>query len=78
MNEYQALMIARAEHEQRNRSLAPVPDYPAANNIDQPGWVSRQAGRLLCTIGAGLSSLGKRLKREQTILIEAPSTLEAQ
>jgi hypothetical protein len=62
--DYTAQMIARIEHELRIRSLAPIPDdgYPLAD--EQPGWASRQAGRLLSALRIGLAVLGRPIKPE--------------
>ncbi len=65
MNEYNAIMIARAEHDQMIRSLPPVSEYGEAVMTDEPGWSSRQVGRFFSALGNGLTSLTSRLKRQQ-------------
>ena len=60
MNEYNAILIARTEYEQRNQSLAPVSEYGANVRDAEPGWLSKQAGHWLSVVGNGLAALGKR------------------
>lgn len=72
MNPYTEIMTARAEQEQRNRSLPTVPDFESMAYREQPGWVSKQTGRLINALGNGLSALGTRLSREQDLAIDSP------
>ena len=78
MNEYNAMMIARAEHEQMSRSLPRVSEFGENVLSEQPGWVSQQAGRILCTVGNGLTSLGERLEHGRTVLAEATTSTQEQ
>ena len=68
--EYNAMMIARTEHENMIRSLQPVSENDAVAQADMPGWVSVQAGQLLYVVGNGLAALGERLKDGQDAGLE--------
>jgi hypothetical protein len=71
MNEYNAVMIARTEHELMVRSIAPVSEYGENVISEQPGWVSQQAGRVLSFVGNELAALGERLEHGQNAVIES-------
>ncbi len=70
MNEYFAVMIARAEYENRLRSMTPVYDFDEWIPDEQPGWTARQVGRLLCSLGNGLAAVGDRLRNGRGIVLE--------
>jgi hypothetical protein len=72
--DYTRYMVARIEHEQRIRSLAPVPEYDDPVVTDQPRWVSKQAGRLLCALGNGLAAIGEKLYHERGTACDVLST----
>ncbi|MHB8624971.1 MAG: hypothetical protein ACYDBJ_02590 [Aggregatilineales bacterium] len=61
MNEYNATMIARAEHEHMVRSLPTVSEFGANVRDAEPGWMSKQVAHLLHMVGSGLAALSKRL-----------------
>ncbi len=67
MNEYLAGMVARSEHELMKESLVPVSDFDERGQIHQPGWATRQIGKLFQSLGSTLTSLGKRMSREQNM-----------
>lgn len=46
-NEYMIRVIGKLEHEERERSLAPIPDFFEPMKASQPGWVSRPVVRML-------------------------------
>jgi hypothetical protein len=72
MIDYTVSMIARMEHEQRIRSLAPVPEYGNSLKADQPRWVAIQAGRLLHALGSGLASIRERMKHQRSVGLDIP------
>jgi hypothetical protein len=43
----------------------PDPDY-------EPGWATRQAGRLLAALSSGLNRLGTRLRQEKNWSVDVP------
>lgn len=49
--------VVKLEHEERMRRLAPIPDFFKPVNANPPGWVSRQARRLLSGLENGLAGL---------------------
>jgi hypothetical protein len=65
MNDYMILVTERLEHEHKMRTLARAKDYTGPVKADQPGWVSRQARRLLHAVGGGMVSLREELPSEQ-------------
>jgi hypothetical protein len=71
---YSAIMIARAEHEQMTRSLAPVSDYGSPMQASPRGWLSKHVAGWLCAVGNGLASLGERLTHARDTALEAPLT----
>jgi len=71
MNNYTEIMIARTEHEQRNRSLPIVSDYEHCGHNEQLGWVGRQIGRLSNALGNGLTSVGEKLKHGRDVEVAA-------
>ncbi len=72
--DYSVHMLARMEHEQMIRSLAPVPEYGEPVMADQPRWVSKQTGRLFHALESGLASIRERMKRGRDMSLEVPST----
>ena len=72
MIDYTAKKIAELEREIRVSSVAPILDYDGWIKDDQPGEVSRQAGKLLGALGNGVASLVKKMKHSQDIALERP------
>ncbi len=72
MNEYLAGMIARSEHEQMKQSLAPLSDFDERGPNQQPGWASKQIGRLFQSVGSALTSLGERMSDEPAVSHKTP------
>jgi hypothetical protein len=60
--DYSVHQIARLEHEERVRSLAPVSEFGRPMKASRPAWILRQVGRLLYALGSRLASLGERMK----------------
>lgn len=78
MSDYNSMMITRAEHHEMIRSLPSVPEYGLHLQDAQPGWMARQAERLLCHLVSGLSSLGEWLKHGRDGVLEASLTGQEQ
>ncbi len=74
INFYLITEVARLEHEERVRSLAPIPDFFEPVKADQPGWVSRQSRRLRDMLERRLPALRKRMRRGQDNPLDAPLT----
>lgn len=70
INLYLIAEVARLEHEERVRSLAPIPDFFDPMKADQPGWVSRQIVRSLHALGGGLASLRRFVKEQRANSIQ--------
>jgi hypothetical protein len=68
--DYSVYQIARLEHEQRVRSLAPVSEFGSPMKVSRSGWIIRQAGRLLYALGNRLASLGERMKYGREISLK--------
>jgi hypothetical protein len=61
MIDYNIHLIAHDKYQAMQRSLVPDPDYADSVLPDEPGWLSRQVGRLLCRLGNTLTDLGFRV-----------------
>ena len=63
MIDYISSKIANREHEERVQAhlLAQAFNGPAA--AGEPGWVSKQVGHVLSTMGAGLTTIGMRMNQ---------------
>ena len=70
INFYVITEVARLEHEERVRSMAPIPDFFEPMKADQPGWVSRRIVRLLHALASGLASLRRFAKEQRVISIQ--------
>lgn len=66
INTYMIEEIGRLEHEERVRSLAPVPDFfePKAS---KPSWVSRRIEQLLQALVSTLTSMPGKQQRAKSI-----------
>jgi hypothetical protein len=58
--DYNALRVARAEHERMVRSVPQVSEYGEHIVAAQPRWLSRQAHQLLSILKQGLAMLRSR------------------
>ena len=67
MYDYQTIMIARKEYEQRVESLAPVQDFDASWHHERPS-LGKKFGHVLCALGAGLAAVGQSLAKEPVSL----------
>lgn len=70
INFYLIAEVARLEHEERVRLMAPVPDFFEPMKADRPGWVSRQVVRSLHAVASGLASLRRFVKEQRVISIQ--------
>lgn len=71
INLYLIAEVARLEHEERVRSLTPIPDFGGLMITNEPGWVSQLARRLLAPLGKRLAGLGERMKRGREVAPDA-------
>ena len=62
--DYMLSKLAQMEHEERIRSMWPVPEYQLPLKARQPNRVLRLARRLLYVLGSQLMSLGAGLQPE--------------
>ena len=74
INSYLITEVARLEHEERVRSLAPILDDGGPLTIHQPGWLSRQIRRLFQALASGLASLRRSVKEQRAISIQRDLT----
>jgi len=72
MIDYTVNMIARSEHELMKQSLPRVSEFDGRGQSHQPGWASKQIGKLFQSVGSTLASVGERLNHEQEIPCEGP------
>ena len=68
---YLPFMVARMEYERMVRSLPSVPEYGYHLAPKQPGWSSRQAGRLLSALRNGLAALRSPIKQPHNTPLDA-------
>ena len=78
MIDYIASKTAYKEHEERVRSQVPALVYDGWVRNRQPGWLSRQVGRLFAALGGRLSSMGERLSYMRTEELAASPTRHEQ
>ena len=72
MIDYTVHMIARSEHELVKQSLPRVSDFDRRDQNHQPGWASKQIGKLFQSVGSTLASVGERLNHEPELPCEGP------
>lgn len=75
---YDAILIARAEHDEMIRSLPPVPEHGEAVQAKESRWLSRQGERLFTVLGTGLIALGRALKHGRGRALQASRTGQEQ
>jgi hypothetical protein len=75
---YSAHMIAREEHNARNRSLAS--EYAVSTRPPQPGWVVMQVANWLINLASVLTTLDTYRVRQRRSVVTTPlqSGLERQ
>ncbi len=71
---YSAIRIARAEHDQMIRSLAPVSDDDSWTPARSQEWTPKYLEGLFRGVGNGLSGLRERLKHGRDTALETTLT----
>jgi len=75
---YIASKIARMEHEERVRHLAPVRDYDEWLTLEAGNWQAPRTASVFAAVGRGLVSLGEWLQGKPESDVEVlPAVQEA-
>ena len=69
-NYYMIHEIGRLEHEERVRSLTPIPDFGGPAITNEPRWALRQIALLLHTLASGSASLRRSIKEQRANSIQ--------
>ena len=73
MSGYNAIMIARSEHQEMIRSIPSVSEYGQVLRDNQPGRIESTIGHLRQALGNRLLSMGTWLKDGRDGLRDAPN-----